>query len=89
MTLIAGSTIASSVCAPSDLSPDQRDAMFDLLCRHFDGVAREQFERDLFEKNVVLLLHDRSSGALSGERQRPPGHHDGHLSPVRRRPVNV
>ena len=66
MTLIAGSTIASSVCAPSDLSPDQRDAMFDLLCRHFDGVAREQFERDLFEKNVVLLLHDRSSGALSG-----------------------
>src|SRR5687768_8205068 len=66
MTMLAGSTITSRVCPPADLSADERDAMFDLLCRHFDGVAREQFERDLFEKNVVLTLRDATTDALTG-----------------------
>ena len=66
MTMLAGSIITSRVCPPADLSADERDAMFDLLCRHFDGVAREQFERDLFEKNVVLTLRDAATDALTG-----------------------
>ena len=63
MTMIAAASITSRVCAPHELSDDERRSMFDLLCRHFDSVAREQFERDLFDKNVVLTLRD-GSGAL-------------------------
>ncbi len=43
----------------SELSAEQRDEMFELLTRHFDGVTRTQFELDLLEKNwVILLQHD-------------------------------
>jgi hypothetical protein len=40
----------------SELSPAQSDAMFALLGCHFDGVCRDQFDRDLAEKNRVILL---------------------------------
>jgi hypothetical protein len=33
---------------------EQRDEMFSLLARHFEGVTRDQFESDLAEKNWVL-----------------------------------
>jgi hypothetical protein len=42
----------------------RRDAMFALLSRHFDGVAREQFERDLDEKSHAILIE--RDGALVG-----------------------
>ena len=35
-----------------------RDAMRQLLTAHFDGVTRETFERDLDEKNWVVLFED-------------------------------
>jgi Acetyltransferase (GNAT) domain len=38
------------------LSVSQRDEMFALLSRHFDGVTQTQFEKDLAEKNWVILL---------------------------------
>ena len=38
------------------LSAAQRDEMFALLSEHFDGVTREQFERDLAEKNWVVEI---------------------------------
>jgi hypothetical protein len=34
--------------------------MFDLLARHFEGVTRAQFERDLGEKSRVILLRRAS-----------------------------
>jgi hypothetical protein len=40
----------------ADLSAKQRNEMFELLAQHFDGVTRAQFERDLAEKNWVILL---------------------------------
>jgi hypothetical protein len=46
------------------LSAAQRDEMFSLLARHFDGVIRDQFERDLQEKNWVLEI--RRDGRLLG-----------------------
>jgi hypothetical protein len=58
--------IVSRVCAPVELSRGERDEAFALLALHFDGVAREQFEADLAEKNVVLTLRDAASGALTG-----------------------
>lgn len=39
------------------LSPGQREEMFTLLAQHFEGVTREQFERDLTDKSHVILLH--------------------------------
>ena len=39
-----------------ELEPAQTDEMFELLAQHFDGVTREQFTRDLAEKNWVVLL---------------------------------
>ena len=38
------------------LAPVQRDEMFALLSRHFEGVTREQFDRDLAEKNWVVEI---------------------------------
>jgi hypothetical protein len=52
--------IVSRVTRRSALAASDRDAMFALLSRHFDGVRRDQFERDLQEKNWVILLEGES-----------------------------
>jgi len=39
------------------LSVAQRDEMFELLSRYFEGVTRAQFESDLAEKNWVVEIH--------------------------------
>lgn len=46
------------------LTASQRDEMFALLCQHFEGVTRRQFESDLAEKNWVLEI--RREGRLCG-----------------------
>jgi hypothetical protein len=46
------------------LSGRQRDEMFALLARHFEGVIREQFERDLAEKDWVVEI--RTTDRLVG-----------------------
>jgi hypothetical protein len=40
----------------TELSVEQQNEMFELLAQHFDGLTRAQFERDLAEKNWVILL---------------------------------
>ena len=50
--------------ARSALTDVQRDEMFALLTRHFEGVSRPQFEHDLAEKNWVI--HLRKEGRLVG-----------------------
>jgi hypothetical protein len=65
MTAIAEG-ICSHTCPPGELGRATRDEMLLLLSRHFEGVTREQFERDLAEKNVVLTLRDAGTGALVG-----------------------
>lgn len=47
------------------LSPRERDEMFALLASYFDGVDRAVFERDLAEKEWVILLRDRE-GRVDG-----------------------
>jgi hypothetical protein len=67
MSAIAtGSGIAATVVSPTELSAGDRDDAHALLRRHFAGISRDQFERDLSDKNVVLLLRDTASAALSG-----------------------
>jgi len=46
------------------LTGRQRDEMFTLLFQHFEGVTREQFERDLEENNWVVQI--RREGRLLG-----------------------
>jgi hypothetical protein len=59
------STICGSLRGRDELTPEDCADMHALLYRHFSGVTREQFERDLTEKNWVLLLRD-GDGALVG-----------------------
>jgi hypothetical protein len=56
--------ITSLIVPRADLDGLQRKAMFVLLSSCFDGVTKRQFERDLEEKNWVILIQRR--GALVG-----------------------
>ena len=38
----------------ASLTTSQCDEMFALMSTHFEGVTRDQFERDLSEKNWVV-----------------------------------
>ena len=48
----------------ADLTRSDREAMFRLLSAHFEGVEPSMFDRDLDEKNWVLLFTD--AGVLKG-----------------------
>lgn len=47
-----------SLVERQNLTPGMQRQMYELLCRHFRGVSTHQFDRDLQEKNWVVLLHD-------------------------------
>jgi hypothetical protein len=47
-----------------ELSAGQREEMFALLAAHFEGVSRQQFDRDLDEKNWVIQI--QRNGCLRG-----------------------
>src|SRR5882672_8380445 len=48
------------------LGPSDRDTLFALYAQHYSGARRDQFEGDLAEKEVVILLRDRSSQEVRG-----------------------
>jgi len=52
----ASSGVQFQLVPRADLNVLQRESMFQLLAHHFEGVTREQFARDLAEKNLALLL---------------------------------
>jgi len=49
-------TNSFAILSRDELTSDRKREMFDLLTSHFDGVTREQFARDLAEKNWVILI---------------------------------
>ena len=53
--------MTSQLLPRSHLPPDREEQMFALLDAHFTGVSRDQFLRDLDEKNWVILLVDSES----------------------------
>ena len=59
-------SLVGRVVAPSALAAPQIDAMYALLATYFDNVNRAQFQRDLCEKDWVVLLCDGASGAVQG-----------------------
>jgi hypothetical protein len=50
-----------------DLRPCEREQMFGLMSRYFNGVTREDFERDLAEKEWAILLREDSEGGARSE----------------------
>jgi len=62
---LARPSLTTRVVGRTALSEREVDAMHDLLAQHFLGVDRQTFQRDLSEKNWVVLLED-DSGALRG-----------------------
>ncbi len=52
----AAATIQFQLVPRAELSAVEKAEMFSLLERHFGGVTREQFARDLAEKNLAVLL---------------------------------
>ncbi len=58
--------LAGTVVTPQDLGKDQRDRMYELMVAHFDQVSRLTFERDLAEKQWVVVLRDAQTGGIQG-----------------------
>jgi len=50
----------------SELTPGDRDRMFQLLHAYFHGVTRSSFEIDLAEKEWCVLLRDADTGTIQG-----------------------
>jgi hypothetical protein len=59
-TLVARTVPVASVDAAT------RQAAFTLFSAAYENALRDRFDRDLDEKQHVILLHDRDSGALRG-----------------------
>lgn len=58
--------LVGTVIAPDALGEGARDRMFALMTEHFEGVSRTTFERDLGEKQWVVVLRDRQTGEIQG-----------------------
>lgn len=58
--------LSALLAATADLSARQRETMLGLMERHYAGVERNLFERDLAEKPWVILISDPASGELVG-----------------------
>jgi len=57
--------VTGTLLPRTDLTRSQRAAMLALMQEHFAGVTEELFDRDLAEKNWVILLED-DRGQLRG-----------------------
>jgi hypothetical protein len=58
--------LRAQVVAPHALDAGTRDAAFALFRAHYEGADQTRFEHDLGEKQLVILLRDRGTGALRG-----------------------
>jgi len=58
--------LTARVVARADLSASTIDDAYALFASVYEGTDRSRFVRDLNEKQWVILLHDRDSGALRG-----------------------
>ncbi len=58
--------LTSTAILRNDLSEVDIRSMFRVFSENFDGATREIFERDLSNKNWVILLRDRKTNELEG-----------------------
>ena len=50
----------------SELTPGQKDSMFNLMYEYYNNVTRKIFERDLSEKQYVILLECMNTSEIEG-----------------------
>ena len=48
------------------LSPEQKERMYELMCIHYSNNKRELFDRDLSEKDWVLMLQSNTNQEIVG-----------------------
>ncbi len=65
-TLARGARLAARLVLPQELDAEARAALYAILEESFSATTRESFERDLDEKDWVLLLEERESGRPAG-----------------------
>ena len=58
--------LSGQLISVSMLTCRQRSEMFDLMRRYYANMSHEVFESDLDEKQWVILITDKSSGAVRG-----------------------
>lgn len=58
--------LRADVVPVAALSPAQRDAMWSVFARYYADVSRETFERDLAEKDDVIVLSDSGDRSVQG-----------------------
>jgi hypothetical protein len=58
--------LLARVISVGDLSPGLVDEMWRLFAQSYDGVTREQFERDLSAKDAVIVGFDRGDRSFQG-----------------------
>jgi hypothetical protein len=58
--------LASKTVLVASLDARTRAAAFELFREAYENTSRERFEHDLAEKQHIILLYDRTSGALKG-----------------------
>lgn len=63
---VTGSDFEAQIVRREAIVPVERDAMCRLLDEHFQNVSASSFERDLEEKDWVILIKDRARGELHG-----------------------
>ncbi|MBN1952509.1 MAG: hypothetical protein JW801_15005 [Bacteroidales bacterium] len=49
-----------------DLTPEQKDSMYQLMHNYYSHVHRDSFDHDLSEKNWVLMLREESGQEIAG-----------------------
>ena len=59
-------SLRSRTIARAELSQADAASMFKVFCQNFEGAAPEIFERDLNNKNWIILLHDKETNTLQG-----------------------
>ena len=50
----------------SDLTPGQKEKMYNLMDEHYNNMTRQVFERDLSEKQYVILLECMTTSGIEG-----------------------
>ena len=58
--------LQSDIVPVSDLSEGTARQLFEIYARHYDRVDWARFERDLYEKDFVILLREIQSGRWRG-----------------------
>lgn len=64
--LAEGPRLTARLVSPQELGPAARSGLYELLDESFSATTQELFERDLDEKDWVVLLEERESGQPAG-----------------------